>query len=153
MAEEGGFLYDSDAYNDELPYYVQVHGRPHLVLPYGLANNDAKFIRGGMATGQDFFEYLKDAFDMLYREGAQRPRMMSVGLHLRLVGHPGARRPGTFSGSCGAPVRRMGLRPRRHRAPLAGHASAALGARAAARARNIERIDSAQQAGRREASA
>ena len=92
VAEEGGFLYDSDAYNDELPYYVQVHGRPHLVLPYGLANNDAKFIRGGMATGQDFFEYLKDAFDMLYREGAQRPRMMSVGLHLRLVGHPGARR-------------------------------------------------------------
>ena len=89
VAEEGGFLYDSDAYNDELPYYVQVHGRPHLVLPYGLANNDAKFIRGGMATGQDFFEYLKDAFDMLYREGAQRPRMMSVGLHLRLVGHPG----------------------------------------------------------------
>ena len=49
---------------------MQVHGRPHLVLPYGLANNDAKFIRGGMATGQDFFEYLKDAFDMLYREGA-----------------------------------------------------------------------------------
>ena len=90
VAEEGGFLYDSDAYNDELPYYVQVHGRPHLVLPYGLANNDAKFIRGGMATGQDFFEYLKDAFDMLYREGAQRPRMMSVGLHLRLVGHPRA---------------------------------------------------------------
>ena len=89
VAEEGGFLYDSDAYNDELPYYVRVDGRPHLVLPYGLANNDAKFIRGGMATGQDFFEYLKDAFDMLYREGAQRPRMMSVGLHLRLVGHPG----------------------------------------------------------------
>ena len=73
VAEEGGFLYDSDAYNDELPYYVRVDGRPHLVLPYGLANNDAKFIRGGMATGQDFFEYLKDAFDMLYREGAQRP--------------------------------------------------------------------------------
>ena len=52
VAEEGGFLYDSDAYNDELPYYVRVDGRPHLVLPYGLANNDAKFIRGGMATGQ-----------------------------------------------------------------------------------------------------
>ncbi|MEI2415667.1 allantoinase PuuE [Orrella sp. JC864] len=89
VAEEGGFLYDSDSYNDELPYYVQVGGRPHLVLPYGLANNDAKFIRGAMATGTDLFEYLRDAFDMLYREGATQPRMMSVGLHLRLVGQPG----------------------------------------------------------------
>lgn len=89
VAEEGGFLYDSDAYNDELPYYVDVGGRPHLILPYGLANNDAKFIRGGMATGQELFDYLKDAFDMMYREGLDRPRMMSVGLHLRLVGQPG----------------------------------------------------------------
>ena len=89
VAEEGGFLYDSDAYNDELPYYVDVGGRPHLILPYGLANNDAKFIRGGMATGQDLFDYLKDAFDMMDREGLDRPRMMSVGLHLRLVGQPG----------------------------------------------------------------
>ena len=153
VAEEGGFLYDSDAYNDELPYYVQVHGRPHLVLPYGLANNDAKFIRGGMATGQDFFEYLKDAFDMLYREGAQRPRMMSVGLHLRLVGHPGRAaawnvfwimwRASPAYGSAAAPTSRATGWPRIRRAR---------GARARARARNIERIDSAQQAGRREAS-
>jgi peptidoglycan/xylan/chitin deacetylase (PgdA/CDA1 family) len=89
LAEEGGFLYDSDAYNDELPYWTTVAGKPHLVVPYGLANNDAKFIRGGMATGNDLFEYLRDAFDVLYAEGATAPKMMSVGLHLRLVGHPG----------------------------------------------------------------
>ncbi len=88
VVEHGGFLYDSDAYNDELPYYVAVGGRTHLVLPYGLVHNDAKFIRGAMATAQDLFEVLRDAFDMLYREGASQPRMMSVGLHLRLTGHP-----------------------------------------------------------------
>lgn len=89
VAEEGGFLYDSDAYNDELPYWTTAAGRPHLVVPYGLVNNDAKFIRGGMATGNDFYEYLRDAFDLLYEEGADAPKMMSVGLHLRLSGHPG----------------------------------------------------------------
>lgn len=86
VVEHGGFLYDSDAYNDELPYWTLVSGKSHLVVPYGLAMNDAKFIRGGMATANDFFEYLRDSFDMLYREGG---RMMSVGLHLRLSGHPG----------------------------------------------------------------
>ncbi|HTH61030.1 MAG TPA: allantoinase PuuE [Paraburkholderia sp.] len=89
VAEEGGFLYDSDAYNDELPYWTTVSGQPHLVVPYGLVNNDAKFIRGGMATGDDFYAYLRDAFDLLYEEGADAPKMMSVGLHLRLSGHPG----------------------------------------------------------------
>ena len=89
IAEEGGFLYDCDAYNDELPYWKLVSGKPHLVVPYGLVNNDARFIRGSMATGNDFFEYLRDAFDMMYREGATSPKMMSVGLHLRLAGHPG----------------------------------------------------------------
>jgi allantoinase len=89
LVEEGGFLYDSDAYNDELPYWVRVLGRPHLVIPYGLVNNDAKFIRGAMATGSDFFEFLKDTFEILYREGASVPKMMSVGLHARLTGHPG----------------------------------------------------------------
>lgn len=89
VAREGGFLYDSDAYNDELPYYVSVEGKPHLVLPYGLVNNDAKFIRGGMATGDQFFAFLRDSFDMLYEEGRSQPKMMSVGLHLRLAGHPG----------------------------------------------------------------
>ncbi|MBI1779589.1 MAG: allantoinase PuuE [Proteobacteria bacterium] len=89
LVEEGGFRYDSDAYNDELPYWVKVDGKDHLILPYGLVNNDAKFIRGGLITGGEFFELLKDAFDMLYREGVSHPKMMSVGLHLRLVGHPG----------------------------------------------------------------
>ncbi len=89
LAEEGGFLYDSDAYNDELPYWTQAAGRPHLVVPYTLVNNDAKFIRGAMATGNDFYEALRDAFDLLYEEGARTPKMMSVGLHLRLSGHPG----------------------------------------------------------------
>jgi peptidoglycan/xylan/chitin deacetylase (PgdA/CDA1 family) len=89
VAEEGGFLYDSDAYNDELPYWTTVLGKPHLVVPYGLVNNDAKFIRGAMTTADDFFVYLKDAFDMLHAEGATAPKMMSVGLHTRIVGHPG----------------------------------------------------------------
>ena len=89
VAEEGGFLYDSDAYNDELPYWVRVNGRPHLVVPYSLVTNDAKFIRGSIATANQYFEFLRDSFDMLYREGATAPRMMSVGLHLRIVGHPG----------------------------------------------------------------
>jgi allantoinase len=66
-----------------------VLGREHLVVPYGLVNNDAKFIRGAMTTGDDFFAYLKDAFDLLYREGANAPKMMSIGLHTRLTGHPG----------------------------------------------------------------
>src|SRR5437879_1817524 len=89
VVEEGGFLYDSDAYNDELPYWTRVLGKPHLVVPYGLANNDAKFSRGAMATADDFFVYLRDAFDMLYAEGTTAPKMMSVGLHTRLIGHPG----------------------------------------------------------------
>jgi allantoinase len=89
IAEHGGFLYDSDAYNDELPYWTKVAGKPHLIVPYGLANNDAKFMRGAMATANDFFDYLRDAFDTLYAEGATAPKMMSVGLHLRIIGHPG----------------------------------------------------------------
>jgi allantoinase len=89
VAEEGGFLYDSDAYNDELPYWVRVAGRPHLVVPYSLVTNDAKFIRGSISTASQYFEMLRDSFDMLYREGQASPRMMSVGLHLRIVGHPG----------------------------------------------------------------
>lgn len=88
VVEEGGFLYDSDAYDDELPYWVTQDGKPHLVIPYSLTHNDGKFNRGGIATGGQFFEFLKDGFDMLYREGATQPKMMSVGLHMRLVGHP-----------------------------------------------------------------
>jgi allantoinase len=89
LVEEGGFLYDSDAYDDELPYWAMVEGRPHLIVPYTLTNNDVKFARGSMATGDDFFAYCRDAFDVLYREGRTQPKMMSVGLHMRLMGHPG----------------------------------------------------------------
>jgi peptidoglycan/xylan/chitin deacetylase (PgdA/CDA1 family) len=89
VVEEGGFLYDSDAYNDELPYWTTVSGKSHLIVPYGLVNNDAKFMRGAMATADDFFVYLRDAFDMLHAEGATAPKMMSVGLHTRIAGHPG----------------------------------------------------------------
>ena len=88
LVEEGGFLYDSDAYNDELPYWLTVEGKPHLVLPYSLTTNDSKFGRGWFSTGDDFFQFTKDAFDMLYEEGASTPKMMSIGLHQRLIGHP-----------------------------------------------------------------
>jgi len=88
VVEEGGFLYDSDAYNDELPYYVLVGGKPHLVVPYGLTNNDTKLASGAIGTGEDFFTFLRDAFDMLYAEGETQPRMMSVGMHMRILGHP-----------------------------------------------------------------
>jgi allantoinase len=89
LVEHGGFLYDSDTYNDELPYWVRVGDRPHLVVPYSLTTNDSKFGRGVFGSGDDFFAFLRDSFDLLYEEGAERPRMMSVGLHMRLTGHPG----------------------------------------------------------------
>lgn len=89
LVENGSFLYDSDAYNDELPYYTKVHGRQHLVVPYTLTNNDLKFVAGSIATGAAFFEALREAFDLLYEEGAAQPKMMSIGLHSRLIGHPG----------------------------------------------------------------
>jgi peptidoglycan/xylan/chitin deacetylase (PgdA/CDA1 family) len=89
LVEHGGFSYDSDAYNDELPYWTKVAGRDHLVIPYSLANNDGKFSRGSMTTSADFFEFLRDSFDVLYQEGETAPKMMTVGLHMRLIGHPG----------------------------------------------------------------
>ena len=88
VVAEGGFLYDSDAYDDELPYWVKVDGKPHLVVPYSITNNDAQFGRGKFATGDDFFNFCRDAFDMLYAEGRTQPKMMSVGLHMRMIGHP-----------------------------------------------------------------
>lgn len=88
VVEEGGFLYDSDAYNDELPYWVRVGAKPHLVVPYSLATNDAK-IALGVFTADQYFQFLKDSFDVLYEEGATHPKMMSVGLHMRLIGQPG----------------------------------------------------------------
>jgi allantoinase len=90
VVEEGGFLYDADAYNDDLPYWTVVTGRPHLVVPYTLDNNDMKFATPqGFSTGDEWLAYLRDAFDVLYAEGAEHPKMMSVGLHLRLMGRPG----------------------------------------------------------------
>jgi allantoinase len=88
IVEEGGFLYDSDAYNDELPYWVRVGSKPHLVVPYSLTANDSKFGSGGFFTASDYFTFVKDGFDVLYREGQTQPKMMSLGLHLRLIGHP-----------------------------------------------------------------
>jgi peptidoglycan/xylan/chitin deacetylase (PgdA/CDA1 family) len=91
VVETGGFLYDSDAYNDDLPYWTEVAGQRHLIIPYSFDNNDSRLQRGGdFSTGDEFFAYCRDAFDWLYRLGAEgRPRMMSVGLHGRIIGRPG----------------------------------------------------------------
>ena len=90
LVEEGGFLYDSDAYNDDLPYVVDVAGRPHIVVPYAFDTNDMRFTRqGGFVQGDDFARYCLAAFDWLYKEGARTPKMMSLGLHLRIIGRPG----------------------------------------------------------------
>ena len=87
LREEGGFVYDSDAYNDDLPYFTP--GSRHLVIPYTLVNNDARYLLPtGFACGDEFFLHLRDAFDLLWHEGASRPKMMSVGLHGRISGHP-----------------------------------------------------------------
>jgi peptidoglycan/xylan/chitin deacetylase (PgdA/CDA1 family) len=88
LVKEGGFIYDSDAYNDELPYWTVVNEKPHLVIPHTLTNNDAKFGRFVFGTGNDFFTFLKDAFDVLRAEGTTMPKMMTVSLHPRLTGHP-----------------------------------------------------------------
>ena len=90
VAEEGGFLYDADSYADELPYWDTSHGRPQLVVPYTLDANDMRFATSqGFNSGDQFFAYLKDSFDQLYAEGETAPKMLSVGLHCRLVGRPG----------------------------------------------------------------
>ena len=87
VVEEGGFVYDSDAYNDDLPYFVQVRGQRHLVVPYTLTYNDARFVTGsGYGSPSDFMDQMKRGLDYLWEEGATHPRMMSVGLHPRLVG-------------------------------------------------------------------
>ncbi len=90
VIEEGGFLYDADSYSDDLPYWVQGGDRPHLVIPYTLDNNDMRFASyQGFNSGDQFFAYLRDAFDVLYAEGETAPKLMSVGLHCRLAGRPG----------------------------------------------------------------
>ena len=90
VAEEGGFLYDADAYDDDLPYWADVEGCKQLIVPYTLDVNDMRFAAlQGFNSGDQYFAYLKDTFDTLYEEGADAPKMMSVGLHCRLVGRPG----------------------------------------------------------------
>jgi putative urate catabolism protein len=95
VVEQGGLLYDSDYYGDDLPLWQQVETadgkrRAHLVVPYTLDANDMRFASAqGFNSGEQFYQYLRDSFDVLYAEGAQSPKMMSVGLHCRLVGRPG----------------------------------------------------------------
>ena len=93
LVEDGGFLYDRDSLADELPYWVEVAGKPHLVIPYSYETNDNRFDGHlGFSTGDDFFIYMRDTFDVLYEEGASRPRLMSLALHDRLIGRPGRAR-------------------------------------------------------------
>lgn len=90
VVEAGGFLYDSDSYCDDLPYWVMDYGEPHLVIPYTLDSNDMRFgTYQGFNSGEQFFNYLRDTFDVLYAEGEFAPKMMNIGLHCRLVGRPG----------------------------------------------------------------
>ncbi|MGO1120486.1 allantoinase PuuE [Rhodovibrionaceae bacterium A322] len=90
IMEEGGFLYDSDSYADDLPYWLAGPKGPHLIIPYSLDANDFRFFMAqGFNSGDQFFTYLKDSFDQLYAEGDSAPKMMSVGLHCRISGRPG----------------------------------------------------------------
>ena len=90
VMEEGGFLYSSDSYSDDLPYWEKKGKKKLLIIPYTLDNNDMRFATNqGFNTGDHFFNYLKDSFDALYEEGKKSPKMMSVGLHCRLIGRPG----------------------------------------------------------------
>ena len=90
VAQESGCIYDADSYADDLPYWVDVEDRPWLIVPYTLDANDMRFaVTQGFNSGDQFFANLRDTFDVLYAEGAESPKMMSVGLHCRLVGRPG----------------------------------------------------------------
>jgi putative urate catabolism protein len=94
VVEDGGFVYDADDYNDDLPWYDTRYGSAQLVVPYTLDANDMRFATAqGFNSGEQFFAYLKDSFDVLYDEGHRTPRMMSVGLHCRLAGRPGRLAP------------------------------------------------------------
>jgi peptidoglycan/xylan/chitin deacetylase (PgdA/CDA1 family) len=89
LLDHGGFTYDSDSYADEMPFWVHVSGRDHLVIPYSLVTNDAKFMGGPLVTGRDWGAFLIDTVDGLLSESHLHPRMMSVGMHPRILGHPG----------------------------------------------------------------
>jgi allantoinase len=88
LAEHGGFLYDADSYADDLPYWLAVQGRPHLVIPHSFTNNDNRLPSGKLGTGGDFYDHIASAFHTLYAESARRPRMMTVSLHSRVSGQP-----------------------------------------------------------------
>lgn len=89
LVEHGGFLYDSDAYNDEIPYYEKVKGRNHLIVPYNQTLNDGKFVRPqGYGSATDFLDTLKRTFDYLWEEGKTHPKTMTIGLHPRIIGQP-----------------------------------------------------------------
>ena len=90
VMNEGGFLYDSDSYSDDLPYFEKRSNKKQLIVPYTLDNNDMRFATNqGFNSGDQFYNYLKDSFDILYKEGETNPKMMSVGLHCRIIGKPG----------------------------------------------------------------
>lgn len=95
VVEQGGLMYDSDYYGDDLPFWTEVQcangeKKPHLIVPYTLEANDMRFASPqGFNTGEQFFTYLKDSFDVLYAEGAESPKMLSIGMHCRLLGRPG----------------------------------------------------------------
>ena len=93
VIDHGGFLYDSDSYADDLPYWHFEDDSPHLVIPYTLDTNDMRFATSqGFNSGDQFFTYLKDSFDELYEEGQEHPKMLNVGLHCRIAGRPGRTR-------------------------------------------------------------
>jgi len=90
VVEEGGFTYDADSYADDLPYWDDQHGKAQLIVPYAMDSNDMRFVAyQGFNSGEQFYTYLKDAFDTLYEEGETAPKMLSVGLHCRVAGRPG----------------------------------------------------------------
>jgi allantoinase len=90
VVEQGGLLYDSDYYGDDLPFWTTVDEKPHLIVPYTLDANDMRFATAqGFNTAEQFYTYLKDSFDVLYEEGETAPKMMSIGMHCRLLGRPG----------------------------------------------------------------
>ena len=90
IVENTNVIYDSDSYSDDLPYWEKINDKQHLIIPYTLDNNDMRFATNqGFNSGEQFFNYLKDSFDCLYKEGETYPKMMSIGLHCRLIGRPG----------------------------------------------------------------
>ena len=132
VLEDGGFRYSSDTYADDLPYWVNGPKGPHLLIPYSLDANDMRFVvPQGFGNGDDFFAYLRDTFDVLYAEGERAPKMMSVGLHCRLVGRPGrAAALIRFLDHVAKHDRVWVATPPRHRRALAPRASEPCGERA-----------------------